>query len=235
MAWPWTHRDVLSTTLRTVPALAVLLLSACGQEATRPDAEVLAIQDCPAPRCISRQEAASELGFAIWEPVDLPAGFTIYARTIRTPRIGQSPPGTDPLQSPPGEAPPTLTTLQLPKTLYLEYRFHDSPNVAGIVVAESAHAGRGTKVKLRVRDQACGELVNGRQGELVYVNGSAITEPGASDDEWWICKVPEEPPRNSHTVVLTRGQVLIEVVAFPEAGVSKEDILRLAQSFVEAE
>jgi hypothetical protein len=223
--------------LRSAPLTALLavgLLLACAQEANVPVAEVRAARDCPEPRCISREQATRELGFAPWEPTELPEGFEIFGRAVRSPRIGESPPGTEPQLSLPGQAPPTLTTAQQPRTLYLEYRFNESLNVAGIVVTESVHTSPGTDIRLQVRDQACGEVINAGQERLVYVHGFAVAEPGAGG-EWWICKVPEEPPRNSHTVMLTRGEVLIEVVAFPEAGVSKEDILRLAQSFVEAE
>ncbi len=193
-----------------------------------------AAKDCPEPRCISRAKAAEELGFAVWEPLDLPEGFAIYERTVRTPRNGQSAPDADPSRFTPGEPPPTLTNSRPPLVLLLNYRFNESPNVAGIMVAEAAHASAGTELHLQVPEQACGEVLKGKRGVLVYVNGSAEAQPGASEGEWSVCKVPENPPRDAHTVMLTRGNVLIEVVAFPEAGVSKEEILRLADSLMEA-
>ena len=224
----------LAPALLAVLAVSLLLASCAQKQGAAPVAEVLAAWDCPEPRCISRSQAAQELGFAIWEPLELPAGFAIYERQLRTPRIGQSPPGTETSQVSLGEAPPVLETSRVSAVLLLDYRFKESLNVAGIVITEAAHASPGTKLHLSVPGESCGEVLKGKQGVIVYINGLAEAQPAASEGEWSVCRVPESPPRNAHTVMLTRGHVLIEVLAFPEAGVSREEILRLAESFVEA-
>jgi len=123
----------------------------------------------------------------------------------------------------------------VPAILLLDYRFNESLSVPGIVVTESAQATPGTKLELVLADKSCGEIQNLAHGKAIYVNGAAEIRPGIREGQWMVCKVPESPPRDAHTVMLTKGHVLIEVVAFPEAGVSRQEILRLAESFVEAQ
>jgi hypothetical protein len=117
----------------------------------------------------------------------------------------------------------------------MEYRFNRSLNVPAILVSESAQAQPGTALRLSLKEESCGEILKASQGDLVYFSGPVELDEGVAAGEWLACKVEETPQRDFHTVLLTRGHVLIEVVAFPEAGVSREDIIRLAGSFAEAQ
>jgi hypothetical protein len=164
----------------------------------------------------------------------LPDGYQIYERAVLSPRIGQSPPGTDPSQSSPGEPAPTRPSGALPKSLSLVYRFNQSLNVPPLLVNETALAEPGARISLSLRGPSCGEVIGEDAGGTIYINGLAEIEMGESETDWLVCKVDEVPARDSHTVFLTRGHVLIEVVAFADAGVSGEEVIRLAGSFVEA-
>jgi hypothetical protein len=130
--------------------------------------------------------------------------------------------------------PPTLTAQRPHLTLYLDYRFNESIYVPGILVAESAHGPPGVALRLKVGGKDCGEMVSRNAGGMVYVHGTAMAEPTDDEEELTVCKVPETPPRDLHTVMLARGNVLIEVLVFAESGVSRDEALRLARSLVQS-
>jgi hypothetical protein len=209
--------------------------SACGHDGPQaPTSEVRATQDCPPPRCISHAQAEEQLGFPVWEPSELPQGYALYSRTVSAPGMRDLPRGGDIGSFTPGPA-PTLTTGRRALTLQLDYRFHQSLYVPGIVVSESALGPPGTTLTLVVPDITCGESIEKGALRLIYVYGAADVEPTSREGEFNVCRVPETPERNLHTVLLVRGQILIEVLAFGEGGVSKEEVITLAGSFAEAE
>jgi hypothetical protein len=60
-------------------------------------------------------------------------------------------------------------------------------------------------------------------------------EPGAQEGEFAVCVMQETPPRETHIALVVRADVLIEVLAFPEAGLDKKDVLDVAASIPKAE
>jgi hypothetical protein len=213
--------------------LAGLVLVSCGSAGGRDVAPATPEgEECPPERCLPIAQAREQAGFEIWEPRFLPEGFELYERKVTQLSLGSAPPGTQP------HVPPDATTPEvegLPSTVGISYRFRGSENVPPISISESISAPEGRLARLIPTHPDCGELSTTLEGMTFYVSGLAFVEPGVEEGEVMVCQLAEEPARRSHTVLLTRGNVLIQMYGFSEAGVTKEQILRVAASFVKAE
>ena len=221
---------------RVIVALAVMLLAcaACdgleGRSSDRGETsveQVLAATDCAEPSCISAATASEVLGFAVFEPLVLPEGFSLASRALHPANGADAPPGA-------ARASDASLKPEQPR-LVITYRFDASVNVPAIVLTESRPASQGTDVELLAAREGCAEVVEDRDRRVFYVNGFASKEPGAVEGRILVCSVEEAPARDAHTVLVAIGDVLVEMLAFPESGVSKEEMLALANSLAEAE
>jgi hypothetical protein len=198
--------------------------SSAGSETTVE--QVLAATDCSEPECVAVEEAERALGFAVLEPRVLPDGFRLVGRVLHTAEDGRVPPGA-------ASSGPSGTGGQ--PRLVMTYRFQASVNVPAIVLTESRPAPPGSVVQLLPAHGGCGEVTAEDGRQTFYANGFASAEPGAVEGQLMVCPVEESPARDAHTVLVLMGEVLVEIRAFLESGVTKEEILDLAGSLAEAE
>ncbi len=216
-------------TLRRIPTLALILilplLCACGpSDAGQAEGtpEVQKASDCPASDCIPASDANAQLGFTILEPSYVPPNFALYDRTL----LRDSPP-----------TPLTLNSEGQPEegngraySVVLQYRFKRSPNVPFLIVTEEgAHAGGpelSSNAKIQLTSADCAETIAIGKSTLYYVHGLAgLTSDG--DGTYELCKSDD---RDMHYVAMIKNEVVIEIIGFPESGVTKDDIIKIAST-----
>ena len=214
---------------------ALFSVTACDgtSDSRGPDesSQVLAALDCLEPRCISVAAAEEALGFDILEPRHIPDGFHLDERQLLPGPDGRQPGGASPDRAEVS----SVSGQGLPQRLVLTYRFQGSANVAPILVTESRMVPPGVTVELVPASPLCGEVGQESVGAVFYVNGFAGIEPGKVEGELLVCALVETPTRDAHTVLVATGDVLVEVLAFPESGLSKDQMLDVALSLAEAE
>lgn len=203
------------------PVLAVLLLvgiagAACGSDGdSSPESQVLSANNCPEERCVDVGAALDEIGWAFLEPSELPAGFDLYSRIVQ-----RDPPAPG-MQ--PGES--SYTVLQ-------EFRFQGSQNVPGIVIVQSRPLGDSPAIRPQSED--CGQLQESAIGPMYYSEGLVRLLAVPEENLWLVCMDETAGHGATHSVILVTEGVLIEIIAFPEAGVSRDDILELVDSLLPA-
>lgn len=159
----------------------------------------------------------------------IPEGFVLDSRTLLPGDGSDLPPGAikDPKSGPEvGSGHPRLITT---------YRFQNSVNVPGIVLTEYRPGAEGTEVDLSPAQDGCGEELAQPDGEMFYANGFVSKEPGPVEGQLNVCLVAESPARDVHTVLVARGDILVEVLVFPESGLTRDEVLGVASSLTEAE
>ena len=190
-------------------------------------AQVLSALDCPPPDCVHLDEAREMLGFAPFEPQVLPEEFKLVARTLQ-PSEGPERPGDE-------EARRDRPVSRVVAYLQTAYRFRSSVNPPGMIVLQSRQAPPNGAISLTLQGDGCGEVTSDSQGQVFYTEGFAALQPSGEYGAFLLCKIDEVPARRSHTVLVSRGSVLIQILAFPESGVTKDEILAAADSLTQAE
>jgi hypothetical protein len=117
----------------------------------------------------------------------------------------------------------------------LNYRYKDSPNVPGITISEIHIRGGDVPgdlpLHLELSGPNCGESVALDGAMVFYVHGVAgVQDVGGGTLD--VCKTKD---RDAHYAAITVGNVLVEVLAFSETNVSKDDVVRIAGSLRPAE
>jgi hypothetical protein len=214
----------------------VLLLSimtvtvACGSSSSTHGStgisQVLASAACPPELCVPLDAAKSQLGFQVLQPTQLPDGFSLHARTLLR---ESAPPG------PQASGPPAPDPSGRPTGVLLDYRYKDSPNVPGITISE-IQIGRNDPsgappLHLELSGPNCGESVTLDHATVFYVHGVAGVQM-LGGGTLNVCKTED---RDAHYAAITVGNVLVEVLAFSETNVSKDDVMRIAGSLQPAE
>lgn len=121
---------------------------------------------------------------------------------------------------------------RLRPSLLLSYRFLDSINVPPILVTERSAAKVGEVIEFHLPSGQCGEILEHEGVTIFYANGLVDVQM-YGDSGYEVCLLEEDPARAVHTLFIAHKNILIGVTAFPQAGISKEQILRMAASFTE--
>lgn len=192
-------------------ALAAAFLLAGCENASDQDTEVQAATSCPDSRCVSTSAAVDAIGWTFLEPSILPSDFELYSRTVE--------------RDPPQPGAPQEGRF----TVFLDFRFRGSPNVPGVIVTQTRPLD-GAEISVRPRLPECGELSQSSAGAYYYVKGLISVLTGPQADLFLVCRDEASPHAETHSVVMARDGILIEVLAFPEAGVDREELLLLLES-----
>ena len=185
--------------------------------------EVKAAVSCAGPRCISPTDAQRELGFLPVEPEALPEGFALYERYI--PSLELSEEGREELAEQTEEA-ETAT----PSTLILDYRYLSSSPIPALTLFETR--ARGGKAHVSMSEESCGEEVALLDGRVHYGRGVGSLVVDENGHDFYVCPADGPPGLDIHTAYLAKGEILIEIKAFPEARVTRDDILKIAASLL---
>ena len=195
-----------------------------GSEAAQ-QAEVAAATPCPLSRCVPLAEAQSLLGFRPLEPTVLPNGFDLYSRRVEgfaiplAFREQQAIALGVPLSAVPEKSAPSLS---------LEYHFMDSASVLAITIREDILDAPA--VSLSPETPGCIEPVSLASGPAFYGVGVGGINRGPSPGSWLICAQRTPGDRQVHVVMMARGNVLVQIRAFHESNLTRQDVLRLADS-----
>ena len=179
-------------------------------------------RQCPAERCIDIDEANAVLGFEVLEPSYIPDDFVLDRREL----VENVAPGA-PVPGGTGVAQP----LGSPSAILTDFRFRGSPALPGITLLQSSLANR----TFRLTTPDCAETISTDSGPLFYINGGYILDVSEDGTEQFLCRDTSMPPRDVHNVVAVRGDMLVEVIAFPEVQISKDEIIELVKSLGPAE
>lgn len=179
---------------------------------------------CPPERCIAIEQANSELGFNILVPEFVPEDFSLERRELLE--------NTAPGAAPPGDT-GSGDVLSSPSSVLMEFRFRGSPAIPGITLLETS-LEPGDLGALSVRNTDCAEEINSDSGQIFYINGTYTLMVSADESSYMLCR-NEGQSGDFHSVVAIRGNVLIEVVAFPEVRITKEEIIEFVKSLRPAE
>lgn len=190
---------------------AVLLTSACGGDGGQ-TSQVLSVDSCPATRCVGVQDALALTGWIFLEPTKVPPNFELYSRVVEH----------DP-------APPAAGSGTGSYSVYDEYRFRDSPNVPGIILNESRPLSKAD-VTIQPQSPDCGPLTSSPAGSFYYAAGMIRVLPSPEGDVFLVCVNSEAGHSDTHSAVMALHGVLIEALAFPESGVTRDEFIQFIES-----
>jgi hypothetical protein len=125
----------------------------------------------------------------------------------------------------------TSEALGPPTSILTDFRFRGSVALPGITVLQSVLPFTA----MRPVRPDCAEIIPTESGPLFYINGPYSFEISDDGAEFMLCRDMSMPPRDVHHVITVRGGTLVEVVAFPEVRVSKEEIIEMVKSLQPAE
>jgi hypothetical protein len=180
--------------------------------------------DCPPERCIPIEQLNTSLGFTLLEPETVPEDFVLESRKV----FENSGPGAPQ----PGAVGPS-DVLAPPSSVLMEFRFRGSPAIPGITLIETS-LEPGDPETLSLQAANCAEEVDAGDGQTFYINGTYTLSVAPDESTHVLCKDPNGSG-DFHSIVAKRGNVLIEVVAFPEVRITKEEIIEFVKSLRPAE
>ena len=116
----------------------------------------------------------------------------------------------------------------------MDFRFRGSPAIPGLSLIQTSlgPTGRSTSLSLA---PGCAERVDYPGGEMYYINGSYTLDLTEDESTVIVCGDRDGTRLEVHSVVAKRGNVLIEVFAFPEVRITKEEIIDFVKSLQPAE
>lgn len=225
--------DELPRCWRLAVALAAILFAvseSCGSggpnlppgEGARTQ-EVKSLVTCAGPRCLSPAEILEQLGFLPIEPSTLPPQFSLYERYVLRPELTES--GSEELQ----KADPSAVAPS-PTTLILAYRYLETSPLPSLLVIETRTLAG--PAHLRLDDPSCGDVVHLREGTVYYGAGAGTLVADDNGQDFRVCPMDGPPGLELHTAFVAGGGIVIEIKAFPEARVTKNDILGVAASLL---
>ena len=215
----------MSGRLLVLVMLTVAALACRGGSEAAQKAEVGAATPCPLVRCVPLQEAQSLLGFRPLEPTLLPNGFELYARRVDSFEI---PLALREIEAAARGVPLSAVPEKSAPSLSLEYRFRDSASVLAIVILEDIV--EVPAISLSPERPGCIEPVSLAGGPAFYGVGVGRISPGPSPGSWLVCAQETPNDRQIHVVIMARGNVLVQIRAFHESNLTRQDVLRLADS-----
>jgi hypothetical protein len=115
--------------------------------------------------------------------------------------------------------------------VFEEFRFQGSSNVPGILLIQS-WPFPDRQVRIQTQDESCGTLEPTALGPVYYAAGLVRILPVPEQNLWLVCLDESAGHEHTHFVVAAANGGLIEIIAFPESGVSKEEVVSLVSSLL---
>ena len=213
-----------ATLIASALCMAAAACGSGGDAATAgQSSEVKAAISCAGPRCIPPIDVQRELGFLPVEPEALPEDFGLYERYILDLDLSQE--GRKEVAEQEDEA-EALT----PSTVILDYRYLGTSPIPALTLFETK--ARGGKAHVFMSEDACGEKVLLPEGSVYYARGVGNLVVDDNGHDFYVCPADGPPGLDIHTAYLAKGEILIEIKAFPEARVTRDDILKIAASLL---
>lgn len=192
-------------------------------------AEAVPAALCQAPGCLAPEEVETQLGFRPLEPSELNEGLILWDRMVPVSELPLSVReriAVDrdvPLDSVPTQEPSNVAVLS--------YRFRGSDHVPAIwIYQELAEVGDAAVPTLVLSGPSCGDEKMVAGIRLVYVNGIVERQAPDAQNRMLVCRDGTNP-RDLHSVMFIKDGIFVELQGFPEAGITKDDMLRMAASF----
>jgi hypothetical protein len=193
--------------------LALLITAACSgpQKAAPPRAVAPPAggdeENCQSNACVSRGEAQRILGFIPYEPTYVPQGFALYNRIVEPVPEGSK-----------------------SNSVNLEYRINGSQFVPPLHIVEEVERDQDA-VTLSKMNADCGEFITLDSGEEVfYAKGIGALRRGDAPNQFLVCPQTPGPPLAMSHVYMVRQNVIIQILGFPESGLNREELLKIAAS-----
>lgn len=167
---------------------------------------------CSSEPCQSFDTLEELTGFRPAEPAYLPDRFVLFRRQTST------------------DIDVEESKAVRPSSVAIEYRLLGSPFVPALTVVELV-VRDATRVELALEGRGCGET-RVKNGRTLYY-GEGIGGPYSADDDlsrWTVCIAPGPGDFASYAAYFVAKNVIVEVKAFPESGVTLEDVLRVSES-----
>jgi hypothetical protein len=163
-------------------------------------------------------EARDATGFNPFLPLDMPERFGLYS-----------------IQAINNAPPPNQSDSQQLTSLALDYRLLQSLHVPGVLIIETA-IPLEESVEVLAESPGCGEeLTVGGSPALIAKGGGSLTR-GDDPSVWRACgdtfADPIEEEIAPYWLVTVRGNVIIEIKAYPETMVTREQLIAIAESMV---
>jgi hypothetical protein len=114
-----------------------------------------------------------------------------------------------------------------PSEVVLEYRFIGSARVPALLIIET---GTDLTVDPEPAGQGCDKHLKLDFGRVVYGKGAGTTEMSEETRTWLVCATAPGADLYVFSAFLSHGTLMIQIRAFPEAGISEEDFLRAIKS-----
>lgn len=177
--------------------------------------EVLAAASCIGPRCVSPAEALELLGYLPIEPTALPSRFALYERYVESLEWTE---GRDSISDAPMA------------NLVLEYRYQGSPHIPALTVIETRNPAGPLTIVLA--EESCGEILDTPEGRVLYGIGAGEVFVDDNERDYHVCPTGGPPARDAHAAYLAKNDIFIEIKGFPEARLTRDDMLNLARSLL---
>ncbi len=205
---------------------ALLGCLGCAKQTQTHVAEVAGAAPCGAPQCVAIAQAEDSLTFRSIEPSFLPFGFHLSVRRVVTRPLPMPLRETLAAQR---NVPLTQVPESVPAGLALEYRFANSDFVPAITVYEEK--ADTPAVSFELERPGCAEKIPMANGTVIYGLGKGTLNRGPTPGVWMVCAQVDPDEVKSHVAFFASGDVIVQVRAFPEANISREDFLKMAASF----
>jgi hypothetical protein len=185
----------------------VCLSSACAPIFAREDQEVQEAS-CQSEPCQSLDELEQILGARPAQPGFVPDRFRLFTQ----------------------EASGAESDLAVrPTTVSMEYRLLGSPNVPALTVVELVVRNVAT-VSLDFPASSCGTKTSKDGMTFFYGTGKGGAYSTGDLSQWRVCIGNGPGAIAAYAVYFADKNVIVEVKAFPESGISEEEMLKIAQS-----
>ena len=191
----------------------VLAVACSSNDDQPPQSQILAASTCPEVRCTGIEAALDRLGWAFLEPRIVPTGFELHSRTVV-----------------PDSAGPGYTLQTSGHSIEHTYRFHGSLDLAPIAMVQ--YPARASGLELQAQFESCGEVIEFAGGEYFYTQGILRVLPTPDESLFVVCRDESSTVQYTHSVVVVSDDVFVEILAFPESGVTREGILAFVESLV---
>lgn len=168
-------------------------------------------QHCVPTSCVSLDELEATLGFRPAQPSYIPDRFGLFNQGVSS------------------AAPAASDRPFDPTTAVMEYRLLSSPFVPSFVVVETVVNGV-SRVELSPTSADCARRTNRGTKTIFFGEGVGGTYSGDDLAHWSVCIGAGPDNVAAFSAYFTHENVLVEVKALPESGISLEDALKIAES-----
>ena len=234
---PFVMRDplvLLAAASLVLTGLAVTVLLVGTREPPRP-ALVAAVAEsrppgeCLSPSCKTRQEVNVLLGFELLEPTEAKEGLVLWERTVP---VNELPlPVREEIAASSGVPLSSVPTTDQSNVAVLSYRFRGSEHIPAVWIYEERAVIEGVPPRLRLREPSCGSELRVGSRSVLFMAGGVERMPPDEGNTWSVCQDGGAQGLDMHSIVFAEGSLIIEMQGFPEAGISKDDLLGMAASF----